>query len=306
MTTELATRSAMPIASASDMYKMAEQAAQSGLLGPCTPPKAFVIVQHCATTGESLLEFKMKYHVTDTGQVTMRADRMAAEFQRLGGEIEWIRFDAEEARAKFYYKRNQGLEMAYTIADAKAAGLADDGKPKGVWQANRPDMLRARLVSKAIRMICPEVNSGVYAPEELSADGQDTGDAGAATKGEPRKVSAEAAKVAVDRVVDTVDAEAVDVVDVVGEPAESAPSPFTKVSKPTADKPSAPAAGTTTATGFDFSVCPKPGKLHGVAWTDMPLDVLEIAKGMKDASMEPEHYAAIHAAIEAKKQQTGE
>lgn len=300
MSNELTTRSAMPIASASEMYKMAEQAAQSGLLGPCTPPKAFVIVQHCATTGESLLEFKMKYHVTDTGQVTMRADRMAAEFQRLGGEIEWIRFDAEEARAKFYYKRNQGLEMAYTIADAKAAGLADDEKPKGVWQANRPDMLRARLVSKAIRMICPEVNSGVYAPEELSADGQGSGEpgaAGSAPKGEPRKVSADAAKAAVERVVDVVDAEAVDVVGGACEPTESAPSPFTKVSKPD--------DGTHPVTGFDYSVCPKPGKLHGVKWADMPLDVLEIAKGMKDSTMEPEHYAAINAAIE-KKQQTGE
>jgi hypothetical protein len=71
----------------------------------------------------------------------------------------------------------QTLEIGYTIDDAKKVmGKDDKGKdridqPDSNWAKDRGAMLRARLITKAIRIIAPELIAGVYTPEELEDSG---------------------------------------------------------------------------------------------------------------------------------------
>lgn len=57
-------------------------------------------------------------------------------------------------------------EISYTIEEAKAAGLLEK---KGPWQQYRQDMLFARCISRAGRMLYRDSTLGMYTPEELGS-----------------------------------------------------------------------------------------------------------------------------------------
>ena len=94
----------------------------------------------------------------------MRADAMLAEFQARGGKVQWLISDKTEARAVFEHASGGKFEYAYTIEDAKQAGLI---RPDSGWSKFPAAMLRARCISGAIRMVLPGVVCGVYTPEEV-------------------------------------------------------------------------------------------------------------------------------------------
>jgi hypothetical protein len=50
------------------------------------------------------------------------------------------------------------------MEDARSAGLSG----KDVWKAYPASMMRARVVSMGIRMICPGIVAGLYTPEEVA------------------------------------------------------------------------------------------------------------------------------------------
>lgn len=139
--------------------------AKSGMFGADTEAKGFVLALTCFTEKLSPLAVKRTYHIVE-GNLAMRADAMLAEFRSRGGQCKWLSelADAEQAKAHFKYKENDAA-FTYTIKDAEREGLI--GKKN--WKNSTPDMLRARLISKVIRMIAPEIVAGVYTPEEISA-----------------------------------------------------------------------------------------------------------------------------------------
>lgn len=157
-------RQSLPIATIADLGAIGQMVAQSGMFGSCTPGKGAVIAATCQQEGMSLLEFKRTFHVTDRGEVSMRSDRMLAEFRLRGGQYKWTEFSATRAAAIWTYRENEGVEIDYTIEQARAAGLV---RSKSAWESDPAAMLRARLISKAVRMLCPEAIAGVYTPEEL-------------------------------------------------------------------------------------------------------------------------------------------
>lgn len=77
------------------------------------------------------------------------------------------RADAEECTIEFFENNESVGKATYTIAEAKAAGLAG----KDNWKGYPSDMLFARCISRGQRRFCPDVFSGatVYTPEELGA-----------------------------------------------------------------------------------------------------------------------------------------
>ena len=98
---------------------------------------------------------------------------MTAEFRRRGGKVRWLQLgDSGTAEAEFEFE-GQTLRMAFTLDDArKLLGKGKDGKdridkPGGNWEKDPGAMLRARLTSKAIRILAPEIVAGVYTPEEV-------------------------------------------------------------------------------------------------------------------------------------------
>ena len=104
-----------------------------------------------------------RFHVIK-GTVAMRADAMLAEFQARGGKVQWLKSDKNEARAVFEHASGGKFEYAYTIEDAKQAGLV---RPDSGWSKFPAAMLRARCISGAIRMVLPGVVCGVFTPEEV-------------------------------------------------------------------------------------------------------------------------------------------
>ena len=145
----------------------------SPMLGLTTPGDGIVLAMTCMADGITPLDFIRKYHIIE-GRPSMRADAMTAEFRRRGGKVRWLQLgDSGTAEAEFEFE-GQTLKMAFTLEDARRLlGKGKDGKdridkPGGNWEKDPGAMLRARLTSKAIRILAPEIVAGVYTPEEVA------------------------------------------------------------------------------------------------------------------------------------------
>lgn len=139
----------------------------SEMFGKITLPQASILGLEMITKGLTPTDLLSRYHVIK-GRLTLRSDFILAEFMRRGGEVIWQQFDGVEARARFIFRKND-IVAKFSFADATEAGYCMAfGKLKDNWKSSRPDMLRARLVSKTVRFLCPEIISGIYTPEEVS------------------------------------------------------------------------------------------------------------------------------------------
>lgn len=140
--------------------------AKSGMFGCTKVEEGEVLALATLCERKSPIDIKRTYHLM-FGSLCMRADAMLARFKALGGECKWLSDlgDVKQAKAHFKYKENE-LDAAYTIEDAKREQLLG----KDLWKKSTPDMLRARLISKVLRMIAPEIVAGVYTPEEQGDD----------------------------------------------------------------------------------------------------------------------------------------
>lgn len=145
---------------------------QSKMCGVQTPADGRLVAMTCMAESITPLEFGRKYHIID-GRPSMKADRMLAEFKAAGGKWIWLNIgdDGREARAKVAYG-GQEMEIPFTTEEAvKMIGQDRFDNKSGNWFKSRGAMLRARLTSKAVRILAPELISGVYTPEELEDAG---------------------------------------------------------------------------------------------------------------------------------------
>ncbi len=153
--------------------KLGQKFAASGMFGITKPAQGEVMAMTCLTERMSPLRFSQIFHIVE-GRVSMRADAMLAKYQEIGGKVIWLESTDKIARARWLYAGND-IEIKFTIEDAHRAelcgpnGVKKHGQTKnGNWQKTPDAMLRARCVSKAIRMLAPQVNSGIYTPEEVA------------------------------------------------------------------------------------------------------------------------------------------
>jgi hypothetical protein len=126
--------------------------------------QGITLAWHLLHHNQSPLDFLRTWQFVK-GRLSMRADAMLAEFRgKFKGECVWLSdlTDAKAARAVFSYRENR-QEASFTWQDAEREGLTARGK----WKENPAEMLRARLVSKVLRMICPEIVAGVYLSDEV-------------------------------------------------------------------------------------------------------------------------------------------
>lgn len=143
--------------------KMGEWIATSGMLGCTKVEQGKLIAWQCAAERKTPFDFKREYHIIG-GSLSMRSDAMLAGYRARGGKVIWKQFDSKAAVAVWKYDGNE-CEIGFTEQDAKLAGLLP-AKPGSGWAKDPSAMLRARCISKAIRMLAPEVVAGVYTPEE--------------------------------------------------------------------------------------------------------------------------------------------
>lgn len=168
-TTAVALRSgALPVQSTTDLCTIGTAIAQSGMFGINNPGAGLVIAATCHGQGISLLEFARTYHIID-GKPSMRADAMLAEFRKRGGKMRITENSLERAAAEFEFEGNLFCG-SFSMDDARRTGdcFKGDGKTlKHNWAARPDDMLWARMISRSVRRLCPEIVAGTYTPEEM-------------------------------------------------------------------------------------------------------------------------------------------
>ena len=149
-----------------DIYK-------SAFFGCVNEEQGRVIAIDCILRKVSPLERATTDHIID-GKLSMRADQMLALFLQRGGKVKWNEYgdDGVKAEAK-WTKDGNTVTIGYAMEEARRAGL---GMKKGSgWDKNPGSMLRARLTSKAVRMLDPGAIAGRYAPEELGEEPDESG-----------------------------------------------------------------------------------------------------------------------------------
>lgn len=139
--------------------------ARSGAFNCQKDEQGHMIALECLASRKTPFDFKREFHLVN-GALTMRSDAMLAGYRARGGKVIWKQFDSTAAIGIWKYDGNE-CEIGFTAEDAKIAGLLP-AKPGSGWAKDPSAMLRARCISKAIRMLAPEVVAGLYSPEEAA------------------------------------------------------------------------------------------------------------------------------------------
>ncbi len=137
----------------------------SGFCGCTKKEQGSVLALELISAGKAPLWLASRYHII-SGKISLKADAMLALFRERGGRVKWIKFDNDAAQADFTIE-GQTSTISYTASDATRAKLLPPRNAESGWAKHPAEMLRARLISKAIRMVCPEVCAGIYTPEEV-------------------------------------------------------------------------------------------------------------------------------------------
>jgi len=139
--------------------------AHSGMFGATKPEQGYVLALECIASRMTPLSWKRENHLIN-GNITMKSESMLSGLMNAGWDIDWIQFDAQAAIADFS-KGAKKVRVSFTADDAKVAGLIP-AKPGSGWAKFPAEMLRARVISKATRMLDPRITQGRYTPEEVA------------------------------------------------------------------------------------------------------------------------------------------
>jgi hypothetical protein len=148
--------------------KMGEMIWASGMFGCVKVEQGMVLAMQCLAEGKAPLELAKTYHIIE-GKLTMRADAMLGRYLTTGGKVKWITRSDTEVRA-IWSKDGNDVEIASTLEEFKNNGIALSAKGglKDNWRKFPKQMLTARNVSEAVRLLAPQIISGIYTPEEVS------------------------------------------------------------------------------------------------------------------------------------------
>ena len=138
---------------------------RSGLFGVKRTEEAVALMLLAQAEGLHPMRAVQEYHIIN-GRPALRADAMLARFLQAGGRVEWHTLTDERAEATFSHPQGGSVRIAWTLEDAKRAGLIQ--KPGSNWDKYPRAMLRARVVSEGVRTVYPGVVVGVYTPEEVA------------------------------------------------------------------------------------------------------------------------------------------
>ena len=148
--------------------RMGEMIWASGMFGCVKPEQGMVLAMQCLAEGKAPLELAKTYHIIE-GKLTMRADAMLGRYLTTGGKVKWLVRSDTEVRA-VWSKDGNDVELSSTLEEFKNNGIALSAKGglKDNWRKFPKQMLTARNVSEAVRLLAPQIISGIYTPEEVS------------------------------------------------------------------------------------------------------------------------------------------
>jgi hypothetical protein len=156
-----------------DFASACSAVAKSGLGGIRTPEQALTLASIAladdAEASDSPISFlralgkaSRDFHII-SGKPALKADAMLARFQAAGGTVQWGEYTDTRCEGTFSHPKGGTITLDWTMERAKHAGLVKDGP----WKAHPRAMLRARVISEAIRTIFPGVISGLYTDDEI-------------------------------------------------------------------------------------------------------------------------------------------
>lgn len=138
--------------------RLGEMFAKSGMFGCSRVEQGKVLAMICLAEQKSPVHILRTFHIID-GQLSKKALASLAEFRKAGGRHKWILDgnDGLKATGQFTFEGNT-VEVSYSIEDAKRQNLSM--KPGSNWAKTPSNMLRARVITNAIAMLCPEIFAG--------------------------------------------------------------------------------------------------------------------------------------------------
>jgi hypothetical protein len=136
--------------------KIGEWIAQSNMGGVTKDAQARIMAMASICERKSIFTIFDTYHIIGAGTLTMKSKAMLANYRKVGGRVKWLETTDTICRAKFDFEGNETF-VSYTIEQAKRAGYV---KPHSAWVTSPDDMLRARVITKTVNMLCPEVTIG--------------------------------------------------------------------------------------------------------------------------------------------------
>lgn len=144
----------------------------SGLFGCQKEGQGVVLALSCLIERRNPLLIIKENHLVD-GNLSMRADAMQAKFEAAGGTVEWVEFTIEVAKAIWTPKGKKPVTITVTRKEIDERGISKtkEGNIKTNWRQHPDAMLRARNITKAVRMLAPGIVVGTYTPDEI-ADGE--------------------------------------------------------------------------------------------------------------------------------------
>ena len=139
---------------------------QSGAGGAKTEADGKLLAMVCACKRINVFEFSEKFHLVN-GKPTLHADEILSRIRKAGYDVEWTTDLDDTKKAESVWTVNgRKTTVRYTIEDAVRSEVSfKDGSS---WKKTPAAMLRAAVIRKGSKALCPEVLSGEVNADEFS------------------------------------------------------------------------------------------------------------------------------------------
>ena len=151
------------IVAVSDMAVMADAIVKSGFYGFKTKEQVMAVMLVAQAENKHPATVVQEYDIIQ-GKPALKSQAMLARFQLAGGSVQWDAVSPKAVKGTFKHPSGGTLTVEWTIEMAKQAGIYRDGSG---WSKYPEDMLRARVISRAVRSVYPACILGHYATEEV-------------------------------------------------------------------------------------------------------------------------------------------
>jgi hypothetical protein len=146
-----------------DMSVMAESIVKSGFYGFKTKEQVMAVMLVAQAENKHPATVVQEYDIIQ-GRPALKSQAILARFQLAGGKVKWNEVSRTKCSGTFTHDAGGSITIEWTIDMAKQAGLYKAGSG---WEKYPEDMLRARVISRAVRSIYPACILGHYAVEEV-------------------------------------------------------------------------------------------------------------------------------------------
>jgi hypothetical protein len=147
----------------SDMTVMADSIVKSGFYGFKSKEQVMAVMLVAQAENKHPASVVQEYDIIQ-GKPALKSQAILARFQLSGGSVQWDEVTPKKVKGTFKHPQGGTLTVEWTIEMAKQAGIYREGSG---WSKYPEDMLRARVISRAVRSIYPACILGHYATEEV-------------------------------------------------------------------------------------------------------------------------------------------